>query len=171
MSFQENLKYYREKAGYKTAKDFSEALSLPYATYAAYENKNREPKYNTLCKIADLLNVSTDELLGAKEKTYTAKDLDRLAIRNRIMLEVEKQERQWGDEKDLNPFQMLSLIAEEFGEVSQAVNETYLPEKARDKNKHIKNGKYAIENEVYQTMALLFRFIENLPEVEQSDEK
>ncbi|WP_304067486.1 helix-turn-helix domain-containing protein [Megamonas hypermegale] len=171
MGFQENLKYYREKAGYKTAKDFSEALSLPYATYAAYENKNREPKYNTLCKIADLLNVSTDELLGAKEKTYTAKDLDRLAIRNRIMLEVEKQERQWGNEKDLNPFQMLSLIAEEFGEVSQAVNETYLPEKARDKNKHIKNGKYAIENEVYQTIALLFRFIENLPEVEQSNEK
>ena len=171
MSFRENLKYYREKAGYKTAKDFSEALSLPYATYAAYENKNREPKYNTLCKIADLLHVSTDELLGAKEKTYTAKDLDRLAIRNRIMLEVEKQERQWGDEKDLNPFQMLSLIAEEFGEVSQAVNETYLPEKARDKNKHIKNGKYAIENEVYQTIALLFRFIENLPEVEQSNEK
>ena len=171
MVFQENLKYYREKAGYKTAKDFSEALSLPYATYAAYENKNREPKYNTLCKIADLLNVSTDELLGAKEKTYTAKDLDRLAIRNRIMLEVEKQERQWGNEKDLNPFQMLSLIAEEFGEVSQAVNETYLPEKARDKNKRIKNGKYAIENEVYQTIALLFRFIENLPEVEQSNEK
>ena len=66
MSFQENLKYYREKAGYKTAKDFSEALSLPYATYAAYENKNREPKYNTLCKIADLLHVSTDELLGRK---------------------------------------------------------------------------------------------------------
>ena len=64
MSFQENLKYYREKAGYKTAKDFSEALSLPYATYAAYENKNREPKYNTLCKIADLLHVSVDKLLG-----------------------------------------------------------------------------------------------------------
>lgn len=171
MGFQENLKYYREKAGYKTAKELADVLKLPYNTYAGYESKGREPKYNTLCKIADLLNVSTDELLGAKEKTYTAKDLDRLAIRNRIMLEVEKQERQWGNEKDLNPFQMLSLIAEEFGEVSQAVNETYLPEKARDKNKRIKNGKYAIENEVYQTIALLFRFIENLPEVEQSNEK
>lgn len=171
MGFQENLKYYREKAGYKQAKDFYKLLGVPYSTYIGYESKGREPKYNTLCKIADLLNVSTDELLGAKEKTYTAKDLDRLAIRNRIMLEVEKQERQWGNEKDLNPFQMLSLIAEEFGEVSQAVNETYLPEKARDKNKNIKNGKYAIENEAYQTIALLFRFIENLSEVEQSNEK
>ena len=127
MGFQENLKYYREKAGYKQAKDFYKLLGVPYSTYIGYESKGREPKYSTLCKIADLLNVSTDELLGAKEKTYTAKDLNRLAIRNRIMLEVEKQERQWGDEKDLNPFQMLSLIAEEFGEVSQAVNETYLP--------------------------------------------
>lgn len=64
MSFQENLKYYREKAGYKTAKEFSDVLKLPYNTYAGYESKNREPKYEMLCKIADLLEVSTDDLLG-----------------------------------------------------------------------------------------------------------
>ena len=64
MGFQENLKYYREKAGYKTAKELADVLKLPYNTYAGYESKGREPKYNTLCKIADLLNVSTDELLG-----------------------------------------------------------------------------------------------------------
>lgn len=157
MSFQENLKYYREKAGYKTAKDFSEALSLPYATYAAYENKNREPKYNTLCKIADLLNVSTDELLGAKEKKYITKDLERLAIRNRIMLEVEKQEQQWGEEKDLSSFQWISLIGEEFGETVQAVNDVYLNISEKRKTEDIKT-------EAYQTIALLFRFIEFLTE-------
>lgn len=64
MSFQENLKHYREKAGYKTAKEFADILSVPYPTYAAYENKNSEPKYEMLCKIADLLQVSTDDLLG-----------------------------------------------------------------------------------------------------------
>lgn len=64
MSFQENLKYYREKAGYKQAKDFAKVLDIPYSTYIGYEVRNREPKYQTLCKIADLLNVSTDELLG-----------------------------------------------------------------------------------------------------------
>lgn len=157
MGFQENLKYYREKAGYKTAKDFSEALSLPYATYAAYENKNREPKYNTLCKIAGLLNVSTDELLGAKEKKYTVKDLERLAIRNRIMLEVEKQEQQWGEEKDLSSFQWISLIGEEFGETVQAVNDVYLNISEKRKTEDIKT-------EAYQTIALLFRFIEFLIE-------
>lgn len=64
MSFQENLRYYREKAGYKQAKDFAEALNIPYSTYTGYEVRNREPKYETLCKIADLLQVSTDDLLG-----------------------------------------------------------------------------------------------------------
>lgn len=64
MSFQENLRYYREKAGYKQAKDFAEALNIPYSTYTGYEVRNREPKYETLCRIADLLQVSTDDLLG-----------------------------------------------------------------------------------------------------------
>ena len=64
MQFQENLKYYREKAGYKTAKDFSKALKISYTTYFAYENQGREPKYETLCKIANLLNVSLDDLIG-----------------------------------------------------------------------------------------------------------
>ena len=64
MGFQENLRYYRERAGYKQSKDFAQALDIPYSTYKGYETQGRESKYNTLCKIADLLNVSTDELLG-----------------------------------------------------------------------------------------------------------
>lgn len=64
MQFQENLKYYREKAGYKTAKDFSKALKISYTTYFAYENQGREPKYEILCQIADLLNISLDDLVG-----------------------------------------------------------------------------------------------------------
>ena len=39
MSFQKNLKYYRKKAGYKTARDFAEVLNIPYASYVAYEIK------------------------------------------------------------------------------------------------------------------------------------
>lgn len=30
MSFQENLRYYREKAGYKQSKDFAKVLDIPY---------------------------------------------------------------------------------------------------------------------------------------------
>lgn len=166
MSFKENLRYYREKAGFKLAKDFARALDISYSTYKGYENQRREPKYQTLCKIADLLNVSTDELLGHENVSFKI-NYDRLGIRNRIIMEVEKQEKLYGDEKELNPFQWLGLIQEELGETAQAINERYLP----DKNKSNKRtyGKYAVENEAYQTIALLFRFIEYLHEVNKNE--
>ena len=40
------------------------ALNISYSTYKGYESQGREPKYETLCRIADLLKVSTDDLLG-----------------------------------------------------------------------------------------------------------
>lgn len=61
--FAENLRRFRENAGYKQAKDFASVLGIKYSTYMPYE-QGREPKYELLCKIADLLNVSTDDLLG-----------------------------------------------------------------------------------------------------------
>lgn len=64
MAFQENLRFYREKAGYRQAKDFAAAIGLSYTTYIAYENQGREPKYETLRRIAEALNVSIDTLLG-----------------------------------------------------------------------------------------------------------
>ena len=64
MEFQKNLKEEREKKGYKTAKEFSEAIRIPYSTYLSYENAGKEPKYETLIKIANKLGISTDELLG-----------------------------------------------------------------------------------------------------------
>ena len=64
MSFQENLRLYRERAGYTQAKDFAAFLGIKYTTYIAYENQGREPKYDTLCLIAATLNVSIDTLLG-----------------------------------------------------------------------------------------------------------
>ena len=63
ISFQENLKRFRERAGI-TAKDFAALLGIKYTTYMAYENEGREPKQEALCKIAAALHVSIDELLG-----------------------------------------------------------------------------------------------------------
>lgn len=67
MDFSERLKYYREKAGYKTGKEFAKALNMSYPSYMAYENKGREPKYDILMKIAQNLNVTTDDLLGFRQ--------------------------------------------------------------------------------------------------------
>ena len=71
MGFQENLKHYRYKAGYETAKQFADDLGISYTTYFAYESKGREPKYDLLIKIADLLCVSIDDLLGHTKKAIS----------------------------------------------------------------------------------------------------
>ena len=155
MSFQENLKYYREKSGYKTAKDFANTLGIPPNTYVGYEVRGREPKFDTLCKIADLLEVSTDDLLGRKEPRL--KD-NLMKIKNKVMLEVNKQNKQWGDESELTPHQWLGLVQEEVGEIAQAVNETYLPNKTKTKL----GGKENIQKEIYQAAALLIRLSEKL---------
>lgn len=78
MSFQENLKHYREKAGYKSAKEFANTLGIPPNTYVGYEVRGREPKFDTLCKIADLLEVSTDDLLGRTSNILGNKEDKRL---------------------------------------------------------------------------------------------
>ena len=155
MSFQENLRYYREKSGYKTAKDFADVLNIPYTSYVAYENKGREPKYEMLCKIADLLEVSTDDLLG-REDNYSKDNI--IKIRNKIMKEVINQKKQWGNESELTPHQWLGIIQEEVGEIAQAVNETYVPNKTKIKL----GGKENIQTEIYQTAALLIRFSERI---------
>ncbi|MCI7478315.1 MAG: helix-turn-helix domain-containing protein [Selenomonadales bacterium] len=66
-NFQDNLRHYREKAGFKKAKDFAEEIGVLYNTYKGYESQNKEPKYETLVKIADKLGITTDELLGVKQ--------------------------------------------------------------------------------------------------------
>lgn len=70
MSFQENLKKYREQAGFKQAKEFAQFLDIPYTSYMAYENKGSFPNEKTLIKIADALHVSIDDLLGRKISNY-----------------------------------------------------------------------------------------------------
>ena len=68
--FQGNLKRLRIYKGFKTAKEFAAALGIGYTRYINYENKGREPDYETLCKIAAALNVSIDDLLGYRPDAW-----------------------------------------------------------------------------------------------------
>ena len=63
MSFAENLRKYRERAGY-SSKELADIIKIKYTTYLNYENAGSEPRYEILMKIADILNVSIDDLLG-----------------------------------------------------------------------------------------------------------
>ena len=66
--FNENLRQIREKRGF-SQKEMSEQLDVARSTYSLYESGNREPNIQTIKKIACILNISTDILLGVDTTT------------------------------------------------------------------------------------------------------
>lgn len=58
-----NIKKYREKKGL-TQKELGAALGLAEITIRQYENNKREPKYERLYVIADMLSVSVSDLMN-----------------------------------------------------------------------------------------------------------
>ncbi len=62
MKFNEQLHETRLSKGL-TAQQMSEALEISLRAYRFYESGHREPNLSTLCKIADVLGVTTDYLL------------------------------------------------------------------------------------------------------------
>lgn len=61
-----NLKEIRTKQGF-TQTEVAKKLGIAQVTYCNYENGNREPDISTLIKLADLFNVTIDELIGCAE--------------------------------------------------------------------------------------------------------
>lgn len=68
--FNLNLKEARLKKGV-SQKEVAEKIGVAKSTYSLYESGNREPNVQTIKKIADTLNVSTDTLLGLDEVPTT----------------------------------------------------------------------------------------------------
>ncbi|NWO00829.1 helix-turn-helix domain-containing protein [Tetragenococcus halophilus] len=81
MSLGERIKFLRNKNGW-TQTYLGEKISVTKASISGYENDTRNPDKETLIKIANLFNVTTDYLLGREEveKTtqYTSDDLDKM---------------------------------------------------------------------------------------------
>lgn len=71
-----NIKTARERSG-KTQKECADCLSITLRAWQGYEQGIREPKYEVLCSIADLFNVTTDYLLG--RDTGEPDTIDKLA--------------------------------------------------------------------------------------------
>ncbi|PFB62835.1 helix-turn-helix domain-containing protein [Bacillus cereus] len=72
-----------------TQKELAQSLQLSESTIGMYERNERQPDYNTLIRIADYFNVSTDFLLG--------RDFDAEAKKNDSELD------QWLNEIKLAP--------------------------------------------------------------------
>lgn len=62
MDFGKRLNQTRKERG-KTAQNMADMLGIGIRSYRAYESNTREPYYETLVKVADYLDVSTDFLL------------------------------------------------------------------------------------------------------------
>lgn len=63
MTFGESLMNIRKEKGI-SRKDFAEQLEIPYTTLRNYETNQREPGHKLLIKMAMLLHVTVDELIG-----------------------------------------------------------------------------------------------------------
>lgn len=63
MKFNECLKSQRESSGY-TQKQLAELLDIAPRSYQRYELGEREPNIETLIKLADIFQISLDDLVG-----------------------------------------------------------------------------------------------------------
>ena len=63
MIFPERLKQLRQKKGL-TQQEIAELVHVNRVTYTNWEKGNREPNFKNLIKLADILNTTTDFLLG-----------------------------------------------------------------------------------------------------------
>lgn len=99
--FNENLKIAREQRGL-SQKDVAEKIGVAKSTYSLYESGNREPNVQTIKKIADVLDVSADELLGIPSipttraahfdgTEYTEEQLDRIEAFARFIKQEENK--------------------------------------------------------------------------------
>ena len=68
--FNENLRAARERKN-MSQKVVADNLGVANSTFSLYESGNREPNVQTIKKLADLLNVSADDLLGLNQEPTT----------------------------------------------------------------------------------------------------
>jgi len=69
-NFNDNLREARLKSGL-SQKELSENIGVAKSTYSLYESGKREPNVDTIKKIASILNVSADTLLGLDDEPVT----------------------------------------------------------------------------------------------------
>lgn len=80
MEFSERLKTLRKEAGF-TQVDVAEKLGISQPAYASWERGIKKPTQGNLVKIAQILNVSVDYLVGNSQETLDELDNIELLFR------------------------------------------------------------------------------------------
>ena len=70
--FAKNIRKYRKQKNY-TQVELAKKLNYGYTAIANYESGRNEPSFDSLIKLAEVLDVTADELLGVKLKTEEKK--------------------------------------------------------------------------------------------------
>ncbi|EAD0431851.1 XRE family transcriptional regulator [Listeria monocytogenes] len=115
----------RKKKSFSQYK-LAEELGFSRGQIANYEQGTREPDYQTLLKIADFFNVSTDYLLGREENKLIdtiAAHIDPDATEEEmeeILAYIEEKQKEYGNEKEVN---ITEKAAEKDKDVSKFVEE------------------------------------------------
>lgn len=92
MEFSERLKNLRKNAGL-TQVDVAEKLGVSQPAYASWERGIKKPTQNNLVKIAQILNVSVDYLVGnSEEKSDNLDNIELLFRMNSKGLTEEEKE-------------------------------------------------------------------------------
>ena len=84
----ERLKGLRKERN-MTIEDLSTALGFPRSTYAGYETEKRKPSIETIIRLAEFYNVSTDYILGLSD------DRDPKKVENNIKEYLKKEGLNW----------------------------------------------------------------------------
>ena len=66
--FAKNLRQFRKEKGY-TQIELAKMINYGYTAIANYESTRNEPSLDTLIELARILDVTTDELIGAHPLT------------------------------------------------------------------------------------------------------
>ncbi len=87
----ENIKYLRKQAGY-TQEQFAKVVGIKRSVVGAYEEARAEPRLQTLMSIADVLNVTTDDLIANDlTKGASSEKKDRVRI---LSITVDKEDNE-----------------------------------------------------------------------------
>lgn len=74
--FAKNLRQFRKEKGY-TQIELAKLINYGYTAIANYESTRNEPSLDTLIELAHILDVTTDELIGAYPPTDESQILAR----------------------------------------------------------------------------------------------
>ena len=86
--FAKNLRQFRKAKGY-TQVALAKQINYGYTAIANYESRRNEPSLDTLIKLAHILGVTTDELVGTTPLTDEKQILPRykrLSAKNQLII-------------------------------------------------------------------------------------